>query len=348
MLKALSPGSLVRPEDRDPVVASNPLKERDYLILAGQGDQFAVSDLSAYQFRWNSSDGGGGESGEFASYIYTERPVYRPGQKVYFKGIVRRLTNGGYQLLPERTLTVLVRDNDDKEIYRKELSLTERGAFFGEVEIPVGAPLGSYSVVPRLGETTLGYGNFQVAEYKKPEYKVTVTTPRRFVGVGEKTSFTIDARYFFGEPVRQAEVKYYIYRTRYHHWFNDPEEDGLGGSEEEEEESGLYGYGDDDMVVDGEGRLNREGRLEVQFQVPGGSNGSEPWDYTYRLTAQVTDAARRQIDGQAAFVGTRGRVVVDASPERYVYYQNDKARIKVRTSDYEGRPQVARVELRYI
>jgi len=75
ILKALSPGSLVRPEDRDPVVASNPLKERDYLILAGQGDQFAVSDLAAYQFRWNSSDGGGGESGGFAGYIYTERPV---------------------------------------------------------------------------------------------------------------------------------------------------------------------------------------------------------------------------------------------------------------------------------
>jgi uncharacterized protein YfaS (alpha-2-macroglobulin family) len=338
--------SRVRPEDLDPAAATNPLRQRDYLILARQGASFAVSDLSAYQFRWNSTEGGPSESGEYSSYVYTERPVYRPGQKVYFKGILRRLTADGYQRLTAPTLTVLVSDNDNREIYRKELPLTERGTFFGEVEIPADAPLGAYHVSPRLGEVAVGSGYFEVAEYKKPEYKVTVATPRRFVGAGEKTSFTIGARYFFGEPVREAEVKYYIYRARYHHWFYETEEDGLGGSDEEEEESGLYGYGND-MVAEGEGRLNSEGQLEVPFEVPGLSE-SEPWDYTYRMTVQVTDAARREIGGEATFVGTRGRVVVDANPERYVYYQNDRARINVRAADYEGRPQVARVRLRFV
>ena len=336
----------VRPEDRDPAVPENPLSQRDYLILARSGAEFAVSDLSSYQFRWNSAESGESESGEYTSYIYTERPVYRPGQKVYFKGILRRQGEAGYEPPAGRTVTVAITDNENREIHRTELPLTARGSFFGEVDLAADAPLGSYQVVPQIGEQKVGYGYFQVAEYKKPEYKVTVSTPRQFVEAGEKTSFTIDARYFFGEPVRQAEVKYYIYRSRYHHWFWESEDDGIGESEEDEEEGSLYGYGND-MVVDGEGILNAEGRLVVPFEIPG-LNEQEPWDYTYRLTAQVTDAARRQIDGQASLIGTRGKVVIDANPERYVYYQGDRARIKVRAADYEGRPQATRLALRFV
>ena len=344
--EAMAAAAAERPEDRDPEAAANPLNQRDYLILARSGAEFAVSDLSSYQFRWNSSDGEESENSDYASYIYTERPVYRPGQKVYFKGILRRQGEVGYEQLPERKVTVAVTDNDNREIYRKELPLTARGSFFGEVELPGDAPLGGYQVIPQIGESKIGYGYFQVAEYKKPEYKVTVSTPRQFVGAGEKTSFTIDARYFFGEPVRQAEVKYYIYRSRYHHWFWETEDDGIGESDESEEEGSLYGYGND-MVVEGEGNLDAAGRLVVPFEVPG-LNDQEPWDYTYRLTAQVTDAARREIDGQASLIGTRGRVVIDANPERYVYYQGDRARIKVRAADYEGRPQATRVALRFV
>jgi hypothetical protein len=104
----------------------------------------------------------------------------------------------------------------------------------------------------------------------------------------------------------------------------------------EDEDGGGYGYGND-LVRDGEGKLDTNGRLEVEFEVPP-PDEKEPWDYTYRLEAQVTDSARREIEGSASFVGTRGRVVAYARPERYVYYQGDDARIDVRTSDYEGHP----------
>ena len=59
-------------------------------------------------------------------------------------------------------------------------------------------------------------------------------------------------------------------------------------------------------------------------------------DYSYRLEAQVTDSARRTIDGSASFVATRGTVVANADPDRYVYNKGDVAKIRVTTSDYEG------------
>lgn len=324
-----------------------PLEEADnsYLVLARRGDQFAVSDLQPYYF------GGGVDDGSFeesASYVYTDRPVYRPEQKVYFKGIIRLLTEGGYVTPDARTASVKITDQDNNEIFNKELPISSRGSFSGEVNLAAGAPLGFYSVVATIGAAE-ARGSFEVAEYKKPEFKVRVTTPKNFVPAGERTKFTVEAKYFFGAPVSNGDVKYYVYRSRYRHWwFSDEDDDGIGGSEDEEgdDEEGYYGYGND-MMKEGEGRLDANGRLEVAFDVPP-MDEKQPYDFTYRLEAQVTDSSRRQMEGKAGFVGTRGKTVVFARPERYVYYQNDTARIKVKTSDYEGRPVSSKVALKFV
>src|SRR5262249_2007051 len=128
------------------------------------------------------------------------------------------------------------------------------------------------------------------------------------------------------------------------------DDDGLGGSQGEDdegsEEGAYYGYGSD-MVKEGEGRLDSKGRLEVTFDVPP-LDAKQPFDFNYRLEAQVSDPSRRVEEGKANFIGTRGNVVVFARPEKYVYYQNDKARIKVKAADYEGRPVSSKVTLKFV
>ena len=58
-------------------------------------------------------------------------------------------------------------------------------------------------------------GNFEVEEYKKPEYEVRVTLTSRASCKGETAQAVIDARYYFGEPVSGAKVKYAVYRSPY-------------------------------------------------------------------------------------------------------------------------------------
>src|SRR5215510_12392546 len=321
-----------------------------YLALAKRGDQFAVSELEPYYFGVSSDEGEGegvASSGRIASYVYTDRPVYRPEQKVYFKGVVRRLGEGGYETPTARAASVKITDQNSNEIFNKELPLSSRGTFSGEVDLGAGVSLGYYSIVASLNDAQ-ARGSFEVAEYKKPEFKVKVTTPKNFVPDGEKAKFTVEAKYFFGAPVTNGDVEYHIYRSRYYHWwFRDEDDDVIGGSEGEEgDENDSYGYGDD-MVKNGEGRLDAQGRLEVTFDVPP-LDEKEPYDFTYRLEAQVTDPSRRVEEGKASFVGTRGNVVVFAQPERYVYYQNDNARIKIKAADYEGRPVSSKVGLKFI
>ncbi|MEP6818328.1 MAG: MG2 domain-containing protein [bacterium] len=314
------------------------------LILAKQSSNFAISDLGSFFF---GGYYGENEGENLKGYIYTDRPVYRPTHKVNFKGIIRSVDqNGAYKPVPDHTVNVTVEDPNGANILTKELPVSPRGTFNGDVDIAEEAPLGSYRIAAEI-ESGSASGNFEVAEYKKPEYKVTVSVPGKFVQTGQKGNFSVDARYFFGAPVANAEVKYYIYRSRYYAWFGQTDSDETTDETDTEDEYSQFYRGGDDMVQEGEGTLDAHGHLNVDFPVPQ-SDETDTSDYSYRLEAQVTDSARRTIDGAGSFVATRGTVVANADPDRYVYNKGDLAKIRVTTTDYEGHPVSAKVQLQFV
>jgi alpha-2-macroglobulin len=332
-------------EDVDP----DETQGKPFLIMARERDNFVISDVDSFYF-----GGYGGEddvlTGEdVTSYIYTDRPIYRPAQSVFFKGILRQWTSNGYKLIDSKTVNVSIEDPNNGKVFEKELPLSERGTFSGQLDVGEEAPLGSYNITASIGEVRAS-GYFEVQEYKKPEFKVTVKVPQQFVAVGEKVRFTINANYFFGAPVTNADVHYYVYKQRYYHWWWDNDSDefddaaGPGNEGDEEEESGYYGT---DLVTEGDATLNARGDAYVEFEVPA-PDPKEEWDYSYRLEAQVTDASRREMQSAASFIGTRGKTVADAYPERYLYYQGDAARIRVKTADYAGKPVSEKVTLKFI
>ena len=339
--KAGEPGTGDAADATDGEVESNPL-----LILAKQNNNFAISDLGSF-FNLSGDESGDGGA-DVKGFVYTDRPVYRPGHKVNFKGIVRAVdANGAYKPISANTVNVTIEDSNSAAIYNKDLPVSPRGTFNGEIEISDEAPLGNYNVVAEVdgGKSS---GSFEVAEYKKPEYKVTVSVPAKFIQTGQKTNFSIDARYFFGAPVANAEVKYYIYRSRYYAWgYGADDADVTGEASDNEDEYSQYYGGGDDMVQESEGILDARGHMNVEFQVPQ-TDENDTNDYSYRLEAQVTDSARRTIDGAASFVATRGSIVAHADPDRYVYRKGDVARVGVTTSDYEGKPVSAKVQLQFV
>ncbi|MGH9882546.1 MAG: alpha-2-macroglobulin family protein, partial [Pyrinomonadaceae bacterium] len=116
---------------------------------------------------------------------------------------------------------------------------------------------------------------------------------------------------------------------------------------EGDEYSSDYGYGGSDMIQEGDGKLDARGHMDLEFQVPGADENNTN-DYSYRVEVQVTDSSRRTINGSASFVATRGNTVTTANPDRYVYNKGDVAKIRVSTTDYEGRSVSARVELQFL
>ncbi|HEV7743460.1 MAG TPA: MG2 domain-containing protein [Pyrinomonadaceae bacterium] len=331
-------------EATDEEAPAEDTESESLLILAKQSNNFAISDLGSMLMGYEDYED---EGENFKGYIYTDRPVYRPTHKVNFKGIVRAIdANGTYKAVSQNTVNITVEDPNGANILTKELPLSPRGTFNGDVDIAEEAPLGSYRIGAEV-ENGSASGSFEVAEYKKPEYKVTVAVPGKYVQTGQKANFSIDARYFFGAPVANAEVKYYIYRSRYYAWFGADESDDTTDESDTEDEYAQFYRGGDDMVQESEGKLDARGHLNVDFPVPQ-SDENDTSDYSYRLEAQVTDSARRTIDGAGSFVATRGTVVANADPDRYVYNKGDVAKIRVSTSDYEGHPVSAKVQLQFV
>ena len=78
------------------------------------------------------------------------------------------------------------------------------------------AALGYYNIDHRCraaNDARSAAGSFYVEEYKKPEYQVTVKPAAPRVLQGNSIQATIEARYFFGEPVAGAKVTYVVHTS---------------------------------------------------------------------------------------------------------------------------------------
>jgi len=271
-------------------------------------------------------------------FIYTDRPVYRPGHTVHIKAIVRKERNDNLVLPDERTLTLRVSGPDNKVVFNKELPVSAHGTVAADFDLASDAALGYYSIdfsgkaSSDESEDEGGSGSFYVEDYKKPEYQVTVkpTAPR--VLQGNTIQATIEARYFFGEPVAGAKVTYVVHTSE--HWWDDNEDDenAEGGEAAVDEED--YSYGETEQQ-EHQGVLDANGRLTVTLPTAVDDKHN---DMDYRIEARVTDAANREVSGHSTVLATYGSFRVSVEPVSYVVENGKPARVKVTAQDYDSKP----------
>ncbi|HXB21180.1 MAG TPA: MG2 domain-containing protein, partial [Candidatus Solibacter sp.] len=171
---------------------------------------------------------------DWTGYIYTDRPVYRPGHTVHFKGILRTRNGEKYRVPAGEPVQVTVEDTNSKQVFHAETTVSQFGGIHGDFTLGTDAALGYYSIsVTSKGGARYGMsGGFNVEEYKKPEYEVRVTPEKLRILEGDSISATIEAKYYFGEPVAGAQVKYVVHRETYWSYLMGDEDD-MGGGEGE-------------------------------------------------------------------------------------------------------------------
>src|SRR5579864_2005946 len=156
-------------------------------------------------------------------FAITDRPVYRPTQKVEFKFWVEhaKYDQADSSEFANQPFGVEIHNPKGEKIFEKEYTADRFGGLGGEFTIPKDAMLGSYQLqLTNRQKTIVGSGHFRIEEYKKPEFEVTVEAPTKPVQLGEKVEATIKARYYFGAPVVNAKVKYKVLRSTYDsRWF---------------------------------------------------------------------------------------------------------------------------------
>ncbi len=192
-------------------------------VVAGEGGRMALSFFQNWS-RWYDTTQTSGSR----FYVITDRPVYRPGQTVQFRGWLRTLANGQYQP-PQTGWTVQVDVYDARNTLVRTLTpaTDEFGGISGSLVLGREAALGMYHL--RINSTypdgaQLAGGTFRVEEYKRPEFSVSVKPAKSQARLGEKVRARIEAQYYFGAPVAKGEVTYKVFREDYHHVYFEPGE----------------------------------------------------------------------------------------------------------------------------
>ncbi|WP_263410081.1 alpha-2-macroglobulin family protein [Terriglobus tenax] len=279
---------------------------------------------------------------KYVGYVYTERPVYRPTHTVHWKAIVRE--HAGNVLTPPKpgNLHVTISDATDKVIFDKQMPVSATGTVAGEMDLPRDAALGYYNI--RVGDApSQVFGSFHVEEYRKPEYRVTVTAGQRRVLQGATMPVTIDSRYFFGEPVANAKVKYRVYHER-HYWWGESDDSSDGPGESDGGDNSYVGYADEE--AEKTGKLDANGLLTIQ--VPTQVDEKKHGDYDYVVEAGVTDAANREITGRGRFLATYSTFRVNVEPLSYAVRAGEPARFRVTAMDYDNRPLATRTHVQLV
>ncbi len=182
------------------------------LRLEKNGDVLSFSDR---YYAYRSEEG---ETGTAETHFFLDRAIYRPGQTIYFKGIVTSgaARRGGVKMLSNRKVTVTLRDVNNQEVATLDLTTNAFGSFQGNFVAPQGSLLGEMSLHSSLGES---WKSFLVEEYKRPKFEVKLEPLAGQPKLDEEVVVKGKALMFAGNPADGAKVTYRVVReTRFPWW----------------------------------------------------------------------------------------------------------------------------------
>ena len=304
--------------------------------LAIRGDDEAI--LTHDSFRNENA-------GNFVVHAYTDRTIYRPGQRIAFKGIVRRVKDMDavepiqrYAVPANEPVTVEIRDKDSERILLSRLTTNRYGSFNGMVDLDAEAATGVYTLITTVGGEEHTH-QIVIASYQKPEFSVSVTSDKPRYRKGETVRMTIAAQYYFGAPVVGAKVKYSVYSSPDYTSSSDPNADEPDSSSQPDEagfdSSAESYYGE--VKADGASTLDDNGKAVIQFVAKGDSSSESAQADVYTVNASVTEGEDRVVsaDGTANVVAGDFRLAV--KPDGSVAAPGEATGVNLTTTDHDGK-----------
>jgi len=271
-------------------------------------------------------------------YVFTDRPAYRPNETAHWKVIARKYNGSVYSLPSDETIEFQITDPRGAKLKEGTLRLNKFGSAWDSFDLTESNPLGAYQVSfhdkgkkKTIGSTTL----FRLEEYKLPEFKVSVQTPsvdgqKKTFRLGDEVEVNIQAEYYFGGPVANANVEVLIYQrpfqqywrpTRDYPWYY------------ENSRKSIYGRGKGQQVQRKVLKTDARGMATLTFNTPRNNQ-----DLEYLIETRVTDASRREITASEKIRVTRQSYAIYLNPKHNIYRPQEKVQINITSLDANNQP----------
>ena len=293
-----------------------------YFLLARKGRDIAFDpDYLYLQTRTEPRE-------ERSALVYTDRSIYRPGQKLFWKVLAYRGRQDLGRIRPDAgaSVTVWLEDINSQRVAQATVATNAFGTASGEFTIPAaGRPLGRWA----LRTSPNGAAAVRVEEYKRPTFEVAIKDPEKPLRLNRPAALKGEARYYFGLPVTGGEAVWQVRREpvypRWWWW-----ETGGGRSQ---------------TVAGGRVKVGPDGAIEVAFtpqadeKRAGAGSGIS---FRYTLSVDVTDeggetrSASRSF--RLGFVGVEAGLAGDSAFVR----ADARAAFTVTRTDLDGTPKAGR------
>ena len=255
-------------------IKSNP-KDRQFNIDFTKGKDRYNNNRGHYS---NYYSGNATSYGQSKGVLFSDRSIYRPGQKVYFKGLVFYQEGNNAKVEANRKVTVKFFDVNSKEIGKKELATNEYGTVSGEFNTPVGVLNGQMSLVFYAGSNPLGSKYIRVEEYKRPKFEVSIDPIKGEYKLGDKIKVEGLAKAFAGNNIDGAKVVYRVTRSASFPWWCWY----------------YYGYSptsNEIELTNGNTETDENGKFEVEVELLTDKSVNRRYSpsYLYQITADITD-----------------------------------------------------------
>ncbi|HEX6739189.1 MAG TPA: MG2 domain-containing protein, partial [Vicinamibacteria bacterium] len=230
--------------------------------------------------------------------VFADRGVYKLGEEVHLKAILRSDTAAGMALLAGAEAEMVLENSQGAELDKRTVKLSEWSSADWALTLPADGPFGYYRVTVRVaGQERRAFGGFLVAAYRRPEFRVDVNLAGEssVAGVGLKGVAT--ARYLFGAPMAGQAVRWTYSKA--------PRFDVPAAITERfpaERFAFLEEQWDEDRptaqtLQTREEALGGDGQLTLDLETERAAG--RPWTYT--LEAEVTDVSRQAVAGRGSF-----------------------------------------------
>ncbi|HVX48609.1 MAG TPA: MG2 domain-containing protein, partial [Chitinophagaceae bacterium] len=266
--------------------------------------------------------------------LYTDRGIYRPGQKVLFKAIAvtkDAVTGLSKLYLAKDSLTFYLINVNEENIDSARLPVNTYGSVAGSFTLPAHGLTGSFSIAVKEIE---GRQYFRVEEYKRPTFYVQLDTLGDAYRLKDTVTVTGFAQAFAGNYLNGATVKYNVTRkTRYkvYDWNYNRHPQNNNSRQ----------------IAEGAVTTGGDGRFSIQFPALADetmdSTGNPVFDFD--ISVSVTDAGGETREAQAAFAAgyTSAIVKLDAPA---IAEKNSVPEIPVTVQNLSGKTVVALVHLK--
>ncbi|MFL5322313.1 MAG: MG2 domain-containing protein [Myxococcaceae bacterium] len=315
-------------------------KERVTTVVA-----WAESD-GAFTFARGYGNGYWDTNQEYLAYIVTDRPLYKPGEKVGGKLFIRSRSDGP-SVPAEKQVELKIYDPQSREVKSLVLTTNAFGTAPFELQLGKDAALGQYAMYVQANSWSvqLRHNTFRVEEYKPPEFTVKVE-PVGAPKPGELVKVKVTASRYSGGPVANANGRAIVTERAYAHvwkrWDDDLDVNesyyGYYNRDEYAYRASLgYAYSQKTLTF----KTSADGTAELELP-----KATVVGDRSYEVQVFVTDATRREVTGSGTINVATAPYYVDVRADRFLYKPGESVKVRLRSEDANGRVQSPQLEVR--